>query len=155
MLTEAIKSNIISISLSELESLCAEFMAENGEHTEEDFVHHLYNTKRITSNEFKNIQTHGKIELPDIGDISDICAINDIGKKQSNSEASTKEISGTYVDDENYTILESIDEGAMGEILIARDNKLNRTVAYKKIHAHVAEIPSYLGRFYMEAQVTA
>ena len=152
MLSEAIKSNIISISLSELESLCKEFMAENGEHTEDDFVHHLYNTKRITANEFKNIQTHGKIDLASIGDISDI---SDIGKKQSDSEAPTKDISGTYVDDDNYTILESIDEGAMGEIMVARDNKLNRTVAYKKIHAHVAEIPSYLGRFYMEAQVTA
>ncbi len=152
MLTEAIKSNITSISLSELESLCEEFMAENGEHTDEEFIHHLYNTKRITANEFKNIQTHGKIDLASIGDINDI---SDIGKKQAGLEASTKEISGTYVDDDNYTILESIDEGAMGEILIARDNKLNRTVAYKKIHAHVAKIPSYLGRFYMEAQVTA
>jgi len=152
MLTEAIKSNITSISLSELESLCAEFLAENGEHTEDDFVHHLYNTKRITANEFKNIQTHGKIDLASIGDISDI---SDFGKKQSDSEVASKEISGTYVDDDNYTILESIDEGAMGEILVARDNKLNRTVAYKKIHPHVAEIPSYLGRFYMEAQVTA
>ncbi len=155
MLTEAIKSNIISISLSELESLCQEFMAENGEHTDEEFIHHLYNTKRITANEFKNIQTHEKIELPSIGDISDFSDINDIGKKQADSETATKDISGTYVDDDNYTILESIDEGAMGEILVARDNKLNRTVAYKKIHAHVAEIPSYLGRFYMEAQVTA
>lgn len=152
MLTEAIKSNITSISLSELESLCEEFLAENGEHTEVDFVHHLYNTKRITANEFKNIQTHGKIDLTSIGDISDI---SDIDKKHSGSEVSTKEIEGTYVDDDNYTILESIDEGAMGEIMVARDNKLNRTVAYKKIHAHVAEIPSYLGRFYMEAQVTA
>ena len=152
MLTDAIKQNIISISLSELESLCQEFMAENGEHTEDEFVHHLYNTKRITANEFKNIQTHGKIELTSIGNISDI---SDLGKKQPGSDVLTRDISGTYVDDENYTILESIDEGAMGEILIARDNKLNRTVAYKKIHAHVAKIPSYLGRFYMEAQVTA
>lgn len=43
----------------------------------------------------------------------------------------------------------------MGEILIAKDNELGRTVAFKKIHKHVAEIPSYLGRFFMEAQVTA
>jgi eukaryotic-like serine/threonine-protein kinase len=152
MLTEAIKQNIISLSMTELESLCVAFLAENGDHTEDEFVHHLYNAKRITANEFKNIQTHGKIDLTSIGSISDI---SDIGKKQSDSDVSTENISGTYVDDDNYTILESIDEGAMGEILIARDNKLNRTVAYKKIHAHVAEIPSYLGRFYMEAQVTA
>jgi len=150
MLTEAIKQNITSLSLSELESLCEEFLAENGEHTEEEFVHHLYNHKRITATEFKNIQAHGKIELTSIASISDI---SDIGKKEPDS--GEIKITGTYVDDEDYTILESIDEGAMGEILVARDNKLNRTVAYKKIHAHVAEIPSYLGRFYLEAQVTA
>lgn len=152
MLTDAIKENVISISLSELESLCEEFRAQSADHTEEGFVHYLYNTKRITKNEFKNIQAQGKIDLTSIINISDI---DGIGKKQKESGLSSDKISGTYVDDDDYTILESIDEGAMGEILVARDNKLNRTVAYKKIHAHVAEIPSYLGRFFMEAQVTA
>lgn len=56
---------------------------------------------------------------------------------------------------DNFTILESIDKGGMAEILIARDNELGRTVAYKKIHPHVAEMPGYLERFFMEAQVTA
>ena len=152
MLTEAIKQNITSLSLSELESLCEEYLAENGEHTEEEFIAHLYNHKRITAAEYKNIQTHEKIELTSIADISDISDLNAIKKEPVTGEAN---ITGTYIDNEDYTVLESIDEGAMGEILIARDNKLNRTVAYKKIHAHVAEIPSYLGRFYMEAQVTA
>ena len=151
MLTEAIKQNITSLSLSELGDLCEEYLAENGAHTEDEFVTYLYNSNRITAKEYRNIQTHEKVELTSIADISDL------GKKKKNDDVvdSSLHISGTYVDDEDYTILESIDEGAMGEILIARDNKLNRTVAYKKIHAHVAEIPSYLGRFFKEAQVTA
>ena len=150
MLTDAMKQNITSLSLSELESLCAEYLQEHGEHTEEDFIQHLYHTKRITANEYKNIQAHEKIELTSIASIGDIT-----GQHEINAEPVSVEISGTYIDNEDYTVLESFDEGAMGEILIARDNKLNRTVAYKKIHEHVAEIPSYLGRFYMEAQVTA
>ena len=52
-------------------------------------------------------------------------------------------------------MLESIDKGGMAEILIAKDNELGRTVAFKKILPHVAEIPGYLERFFMEAQVTA
>ena len=125
-------------------------MAENGFHTEEEFVKHLYHNKKITAKEFKNIQTHEKVELTSIADISDLT-------RQHKKEVDSGEVnfSGTYIDDEDYTVLESIDEGAMGEILVARDNKLNRTVAYKKIHPHVAEIPSYLGRFFKEAQVTA
>jgi eukaryotic-like serine/threonine-protein kinase len=152
MLTTAMKQNITSLSLSELESLCEEYLAENGEHTEEQFVTYLFHTKRITATEFKNIQTSEKIELTSIANISDI---SDIVNKPAKPEPNSSEIGGTYIDNEDYTVLESIDEGAMGEILVARDNKLNRTVAYKKIHAHVAQIPSYLGRFYMEAQVTA
>ncbi|MBL1143213.1 MAG: protein kinase [Proteobacteria bacterium] len=153
MLTEAMKQNITSLSLSELESLCEEYLAEHGEHTEEQFISHLYGSKRITATEFKNIQTHERIDLTSIADISDIKDIT--GKHKIAPEPNSIEIDGTYIDNEDYTVLESIDEGAMGEILIARDNKLNRTVAYKKIHPHVAQIPSYLGRFYMEAQVTA
>lgn len=150
MLTDAMKQNITSLSLSELESLCTDYLKEHGEHTEEDFIQHLYQSKRITANEYKNIQTHEKIELTSIASVNDIT-----GGHKVNSEPDSVEITGTYIDNEDYTVLESIDEGAMGEILMARDNKLNRTVAYKKIHSHVAEIPSYLGRFYMEAQVTA
>lgn len=150
MLTDAMKQNITSLSLSELESLCAKYLSEHGDHTEEDFIQHLYQSKRITANEYKNIQAHEKIEL------TSIASVNDIAEQYNvDSEPVSVEIKGTYIDNEDYTVLESIDEGAMGEILVARDNKLNRTVAYKKIHAHVAEIPSYLGRFYMEAQVTA
>ncbi len=149
MLTDAMKENITSLSLSELESLCEEYLAEHGEHTEEQFISHLYHTKRITSSEYKNIQTHEQVDLTSVN-LSDI---SDLIEKRSGP--SSIEINGTYIDNEDYTVLESIDEGAMGEILLARDNKLNRTVAYKKIHAHVAQIPSYLGRFYMEAQVTA
>ena len=150
MLSESMKQNITSLSLSDLEALCAEYLETDGEHTEEEFLLHLYHTDLITANEFKSIQAEVKIELTSFADISET------GKSaESNEESPSIQINGTYIDNEDYTVLESIDEGAMGEILVARDNKLNRTVAYKKIHAHVAEIPSYLGRFFMEAQVTA
>ena len=80
---------------------------------------------------------------------------NVTGRGKQTPDAGEVKITGTYIDHEDYIVLDSIDQGAMGEILIARDNKLNRTVAYKKIHPHVANIPSYLGRFYLEAQITA
>jgi len=126
MLTEAIKQNITPLSLSELEPLCEEFLAKNGGHTEEEFIADLFKRKRITANEFKNIQAHGKIELTSIASITDI---SDIAKKLSDTGG--HKITGTYVENEDYTILESIDEGAMDEILLARDNKLNRYVVNK------------------------
>ena len=143
MLTESIKCKIISISESELEKLFGEYLAANNNHSEEKFVTHLFNTKLISASEFKSIQAEEKIELTSIANVEDI------------AEFDIEQLKDGPDEDDEYTILESIDRGAMGEILIARDNKLRRTVAYKRIHPHVAEIPSYLGRFYMEAQVTA
>ena len=150
MLTETIQENITSLSSPELESLLDEYQAQNAEYNERGFVAYLYKQKHITAAEYKNIQSRERVELTYIADITDIT-----GRKKQTPEAGEIKITGTYIDHEDYIVLDSIDRGAMGEILVARDNKLNRTVAYKKIHSHVADIPSYLGRFYLEAQITA
>ena len=150
MLTETILENITSLSLSELESLFDEYQAQNYECNKRDFVAYLYKQKHITAAEYKNIHSRWRVELTQIEDITDIT-----GHKKQTPDADEIKIAGTYIDHEDYIVLDSIDRGAMGEILIARDNKLNRTVAYKKIHPHVANIPSYLKRFYLEAQITA
>lgn len=156
MLTDAMKQNITSLSVSELESLCEEYLADHGEHTTEEFIDNLYHHKHITVDEYKNVMTHEKIELSTLVNINDENAFDEAERdKPADVEEDTIKIPWSTVDIEDYTILESIDEGAMGEILLAKDNKLNRKVAYKKIHSHVADMPSYLGRFYLEAQVTA
>lgn len=156
MLTEAMKQNITSLSVSELESLCEEYLAEHGEHTVEEFIDDLFHHKHITVDEYKNVMAHEKIELTSFVNINDT---NDNDETEwsdlADVEVDSVKIPWVDFDGDDYTILESIDEGAMGEILLAKDNKLNRKVAYKRIHPHVAEIPSYLGRFYLEAQVTA
>ena len=150
MLTETTLENITSLSLPELESLWDEYQAQNDACNERSFVAYLYKQKHITVAEYKKIQSRGRVELTQIEDITDIT-----GHKKQAPDANEVKIAGTYIDHEDYIVLDSIDRGAMGEILIARDNKLNRTVAYKKIHPHVANIPSYLKRFYLEAQITA
>ena len=150
MLTETTLENITSLSLPELESLWDEYQAQNDACNERSFVAYLYKQKHITVAEYKKIQSRGRVELTQIEDITDIA-----GYKKQAPDADEVKIAGTYIDHEDYIVLDSIDRGAMGEILIARDNKLNRTVAYKKIHPHVANIPSYLKRFYLEAQITA
>lgn len=156
MLTEAMKQNITSLSVSELESLCEEYLAEHGEHTVEEFIDDLYHHKHITVDEYKNVMAHEKIELTSFVNINDTND-NDETKWSDLADVEVDSVKIPWADfnGDDYTILESIDEGAMGEILLAKDNKLNRKVAYKRIHPHVAEIPSYLGRFYLEAQVTA
>ncbi len=156
MLTEAMKQNITSLSVSELESLCEEYLAEHGEHTVEEFINDLFHHKHITVDEYKNVMAHEKVELTSFVNINDTND-NDETEWSDLADVEVDSVKTPWVDfdGDDYTILESIDEGAMGEILLAKDNKLNRKVAYKRIHPHVAEIPSYLGRFYLEAQVTA
>lgn len=54
-----------------------------------------------------------------------------------------------------YTLLGSVGKGAMGEILLARDQDLQRKVAYKTIHPHISSNKRILQRFLTEAQITA
>ncbi len=68
----------------------------------------------------KNIQIQKRIELTEFAD------------QLGSDKHSTQRDSVSAKPKEEFTILESIDEGAMGEILIAMDNELGRTVAYKK-----------------------
>ncbi|HHO49515.1 MAG TPA: hypothetical protein ENK18_01280 [Deltaproteobacteria bacterium] len=53
------------------------------------------------------------------------------------------------------TILGPLGSGAMGEVLIGKDEGLSRVVAIKRLHAELADRPRVLQRFYKEAQVTA
>lgn len=54
-----------------------------------------------------------------------------------------------------YTFLGRLGVGAMGEVLLARDEALHRVVAYKKMAIDVGDQPILAGRFYTEAQITA
>ena len=144
MLPEEIARSISSIDEPELEIIYSRFCEENGTDKEDAFVYDLYKNKRINTEELKTYQFLKQVEFTALAKVNNsgnpTPAENNVGAKQA---------------EDNFTILESIDQGGMGEILIAQDNELGRTVAYKKIHPHVAETPSYLGRFLMEAQVTA
>ena len=144
MLPAEINRSITSINEKELEDLYKRFSDENGINKDAKFISELYKSNRISEEELKKFQLLKKIEFTIM-----VSAVNDneaesspIQNKDSNSQ-------------KNFTILKSIDEGGMGEILIAKDNELGRTVAFKRIHPHIAKVPSYLRRFFMEAQITA
>lgn len=54
-----------------------------------------------------------------------------------------------------YRVERELGRGAMGEVLLARDPRLDRLVAIKSIPAHLAGDPEYLARFQREAKVLA
>ncbi len=55
----------------------------------------------------------------------------------------------------NPTILGTLGSGAMGEVLLARDEGLNRVVAVKRLLPQMSGSAGLLKRFYKEAQITA
>jgi serine/threonine-protein kinase len=57
--------------------------------------------------------------------------------------------------DPKPTVLGPLGEGAMGEVLLARDEGLNRVVALKRLHGDHSSNRALMRRFYTEAQVTA
>ena len=54
-----------------------------------------------------------------------------------------------------YEVIGPIGAGGMGEVCRARDAKLNRFVALKVLHGHLAAYPDRLARFEREAQAVA
>ncbi len=144
MLPEEINRCISSIGESEIEDLYKRFCEKNGTDKDDEFVSELYKSNRINNEEFKSFQFLKKIELTAFGNLT---SVSNVESQHAQGEVDNSQ--------DDYTLLESIDEGGMAEILIAKDNELGRTVAFKKIHPHVAKVPSYLDRFFMEAQVTA
>ncbi|MAS82419.1 MAG: hypothetical protein CMF45_07000 [Legionellales bacterium] len=142
MLIKEIGRIITSIHESELKDLYSKFCEKNGIDKADEFISALFDNDRITKEELDNFQYMKDIQLTVVKDLSKLKAIGSVGSQDDGAQT-------------NFTILKSIDRGAMGEIQIAKDNQLGRTVAFKKIHEHVAKIPSYLERFFMEAQVTA
>ena len=134
---------ITSISHADLADEYTKFCDKKGQADTIDFARYLYLKDIISSEELKNVQNQKKIELTGVA-----------GRLSTNKSVSNQENPQTQAE-ELFSILDSIDEGAMGEILIAKDNELGRTVTYKKIHEHIAENPIFMERFFMEAQITA
>lgn len=52
-------------------------------------------------------------------------------------------------------LLGELGRGSMGEVLLARDERLHRTVVVKRLHAQLADEPEMVRRFVAEAQLTA
>jgi len=52
-------------------------------------------------------------------------------------------------------VLGEVGRGAMGEVLLARDERLHRTVALKRLDPRLAHDPGMVRRFVVEAQLTA
>ncbi|MBT3220674.1 MAG: protein kinase, partial [Proteobacteria bacterium] len=57
--------------------------------------------------------------------------------------------------EDHYSFIGDVGEGAMGKVLLALDNTLNRKVAFKQITAEVAKQGTLAGKFTCEAQITA
>lgn len=138
MLPISVKQHISSMNENELEGLYKYYLKKVSKGSISDFIDKLYKNKKISSQEYKNFQLWKQVKAMPV-------------QRTSSEEYGSAPIASG----ESYTLLESIDGGAMGEILLAKDNKLDRTVAYKRIYKKVAQLPGFMDRFIMEAQITA
>lgn len=144
MLASRIKKAITSIGEAELQSLYEKFVKENGTESVQQFILQLYKNNSITSDELKRIESQEKILITG----------TDRFKAKKKIEPGKETVDLDLYGD-HYQVLESIDEGAMGKILLAKDNELGRVVAFKQIHKPLVKMPGFMDRFMMEAQVTA
>lgn len=66
----------------------------------------------------------------------------------------TGEVEGTVIDG-RYEVLERIARGGMATVYLAHDRRLDRDVAVKVMHPHLAESEAFIARFRREARAAA
>jgi len=94
-------------------------------------------------------RSHADIEAP--GSLADVLGPVDVtGIPQTNPPFDSHAVAGG-----RYEIISKLGEGAMGEVSLARDPVLRRTVALKSLLPQVSRDSSLLHRFVGEMQITA
>lgn len=71
------------------------------------------------------------------------------------SELAAERTSGSTAINGRFVVLEPLARGGMGEVSIARDEELQRDVAFKEIRGTAADDQRYRSRFLREAEITA
>ena len=158
-LSKKIFENISSVSEKKLDSMYQRFQEKYPDAGQNKFVYALYKAQKITEDEYNQF----KSPKPSKSEGIEPPRPQDDNPQQRDQQAqpdiipSFKAYSHLFEikDGEAHTIESSIDRGAMGEIFVAIDRKLGRTVAYKKMHPIMMANKDYVGRFIMEAQITA
>ncbi|MBT9547261.1 MAG: protein kinase [Candidatus Sericytochromatia bacterium] len=95
--------------------------------------------------EFNPFPPEESVELTQLSDL-------DLGKAEKTATPNRPSF-GTAK--EKYAKLGTVGAGAMGEILLVRDQELRRKVAYKKVNSGMTQNPKVVDRFFTEAQITA
>ncbi len=95
--------------------------------------------------DFNPFSPEESVELTQISDL-------DLGKAEKTATPNQPSF-GTAK--EKYAKLGTVGAGAMGEILLVRDQELRRKVAYKKVNSGMTQNPKVVDRFFTEAQITA
>ena len=84
----------------------------------------------------------------------ELTQLSDLELGQSTNTHTPTQLSGGNAK-EKYARLGTVGSGAMGEILLVRDQELRRKVAYKKVHSGMTHNRKVMDRFFTEAQITA
>ncbi len=85
---------------------------------------------------------HGRGALP-AGSLRDLSAATPVVLTSPEAAASSLRLLG------------ELGRGSMGEVLLAQDERLHRTIVVKRLHARLADEPQMVRRFVAEAQLTA
>ncbi len=116
----------------DIEALFKRFAAQHGDDVEA-FVMHLHEQGLVSIETLRDILTEHEIALSPPPD----------------PEVPLERLT------QRHTLVALLGKGAMGEVFIARDPDLGRTVAVKRLDPKLIHKPAFATRFFVEAQITA
>ena len=124
MLFSELKRAIPEEKIADLEALYDKFREDKQTASVARFVSYLYANNHIDTEILRKLEAYDEVELSDIHNLET--------RRDSAADGSPLDFSYGERPDRGYSVLESIGEGGMGRILLARDNYLQRKVAYNK-----------------------
>jgi serine/threonine-protein kinase len=160
-----IKQALGSLDIVDLDGLYERFRCERGGERVDDFLFYLFEHGRIGVGTLTRVADLGEITVTGVSELG-ARPVAPAGPPRGEApreeaprgEAPRGEDDGAADDTPEtarYERIETIAQGGMGSVQLARDRDLQRFVAYKHIKSDRATDSGVLERFLFEAQVTA
>lgn len=137
--------NASPVTEHDLEATYQQFTSEQAvqnNETVDEFALYLHRHKKIDTAHLASILTQRKIETSPL----DVLQLPHEGSIPEGTE---------HEPSLSYEFLGEVGQGGMGEILLAKDKHLLRTVAFKRLHDEYAHKPEVLEQFLNEVQITS
>ncbi len=150
MNVDTIREALGGHELADIDAMYARFASERSNVRVDDFLFYLFEQGRIGVSTLARVADLGEITVTGASEL-----VSRADEPRRPADRRTQRPEPLSSGKSRYERIETIAQGGMGAVQLARDRDLQRYVAYKHIRSSRADEDGALDRFLFEAQITA